>query len=329
MPLLSIIVPAYNCASYLNECLDSVLCQLPGDYELVVVDDDSTDGTPDIVSSYEAAHANVKALYCEHKGASGARNAGLAAATGAFVAFIDCDDILQPGFLAKSRNLMEQDVDLCIFGIERVPLSGNNEFWTVADASYPNASAFADAYIRTRSLMVYSNCNKFYRKAIIDKLGLRFAEGVDFGEDRLFNYAFIPECGRIVTSSIVMLSYLQRSTDSQSSRHVKGFFERVMHLHEAKMACFLELSQETTDDEKADFRACDLACEVKVAIDRFAAHPEERDENLPLINALVFGDADAERGDWYANPEDLGIVLDGLRKASDKGLPLGVPGRVV
>ena len=128
------------------------------------------------------------------------------------------------------------------------------------------------------------------------------------------------ECGRIDTSSIVMLSYLQRSTDSQSSRHVKGFFKRVMHLHEAKMACFLELSQETTDDEKADFRASDLACEVKVAIDRFAAHPEERDENLPLINALVFGDANAERGDWYANPEDLGIVLDGLRKAAGRVL---------
>lgn len=52
MSLLSIIVPAYNCASYLNECLDSVLCQLPDDYELVVVDDGSTDGTPDIVASY-------------------------------------------------------------------------------------------------------------------------------------------------------------------------------------------------------------------------------------------------------------------------------------
>ena len=296
MPTLSIIVPAYNCASYLDECLGSVLDQMPDDFELVVVDDGSTDNTPDTVASYEKAHANVKALYCEHKGASGARNAGLNAATGTFVTFIDCDDTMQPGFIAKSRSLMEQDVDLCIFGIERVPMQGDNELWTVADASYPSASAFADAYIRIRSLMVYSNCNKFYRKAIIDALGLRFDEAVEFGEDRLFNYAFIKECGRIVTSSVVMLSYVQRSLDSQSSKHVNRFFERVMSLHEAKMECFLGLSHGTTDDEKAGFRARDLASEVQVTIDRFAAHPEERDENLPLINALLLGDPNAASG---------------------------------
>ena len=94
-----------------------------------------------------------------------------------------------------------------------------------------------------------------YLKAIVDKLGLRFEEGVEFGEDRLFNYAFIKGCGRIVTSSIVMLSYLQRSEDSQSSRHVEHYFERVMGLYEAKMACFLDLAQNTTEEERLDFRA--------------------------------------------------------------------------
>ena len=291
-PLLSVIVPAYNCAGYLDECLESILGQLSEDCELVVVDDGSTDGTPDVLASYEKAYGNVKALYCAHKGTSGARNAGLEAASGSYVAFIDCDDTMKPGFIAESRHLMEQDIDLCIFGIERVPLSGNSEFWTVADASYPSASAFADAYIRKRHLLVYSNCNKYYRKAVIEKLGLRFDEEVDFGEDRLFNYAFIRGCGRIETSSIVMLSYLQRSADSLSSRHVDRFYERIMSLHEAKMACFLNLSKGTTEYEKADFRAYDVSRETEVTIERFDAHPEERIENLPLVNARAFGGSD-------------------------------------
>ena len=304
MPLLTVIVPAYNCADYLDECLGSVLDQLPEDCELVVVDDGSTDSTADMLASYEA-HGNVKVLYCEHKGASGARNAGLMAASGDYIAFVDCDDTMKPGFLAQSRDLMEQDFDLCIFGIERVPMQGSAELWTVADAVYPSASAFADTYIRTRSLMVYSNCNKFYRKAIIDASGLRFAEGVEFGEDRLFNYAFIRECGRIRTSSLVMLTYLQRSMDSQSSRHVERYFERAMSLHEAKMECFLGLSKGTTAEEKADFRARDLAREVQVAIERFEAHPEERAESLPLIN-------------------DLGFVLEGADEDAGKLAGLGI-----
>lgn len=286
-PQLTVIVPAYNCADYLGECLDSVLCQLPDAAELVVVDDGSVDETAKALAAYEATHANVKAIYREHRGASGARNAGLEVASGDYIAFIDCDDTMNPGFIDQTRELLEQDADLYIFGIERVPLNGDNKLWTVGDAVYPSASAFADAYIRTRNLMVYSNCNKLYRKSIIDKAGLRFDEEVEFGEDRLFNYAFIRECGRIVTSSIIMLSYLQRSENSMSSRHVEHYFERVMSLHEAKMDCFLGLSQETSEAEKADFRSFDLSCEIEGTKARYEAHPVERDENQPLIDELL------------------------------------------
>jgi hypothetical protein len=291
-PLLSIVIPTYNCAGYLDECLRSVLDQLPGDCELVVSDDGSTDDTTKLLASYEAAYDGLKVLYNEHKGASGARNAGLDAASGAYVAFIDCDDMLIPGFLDESHHLLEQDIDLCIFGIERMHIDGNSEFWTVLDAEYPNASAFADEYIRNRHLLVYSGCNKFYRKAIIDELSLRFDETTDFGEDRLFNYAFIQKCGRIVTSSAIMLAYLQRSMDSLSSKRICGYYERAMSLHKAKMACFLNLSQGTTVDQKLDFIAYGFSREIEATMDRFSLHPEERNENLPLINARVFGDAD-------------------------------------
>ena len=303
-PLLSIVIPTYNCADYLDECLHSVLDQLPGDCELVAVDDGSTDGTADLLASYEAAYDCLKVLYNRHKGASGARNAGLDAASGAYVAFVDCDDMLKPGFLAESRHLLEQDIDLCIFGIERLHIDGNSEFWTVSDAEYPNAPAFADEYIRNRHLLVYSGCNKFYRKAIIDELGLRFDETTDFGEDRLFNYYFIERCGRIVTSSAIMLAYLQRSLDSLSSKHIDGYYERAMSLHEAKMACFLNLSQGTTEEQKLDFLAYGLSREIEMTVDRFSAHPDERAENLPLVNARVFGDAnDADE------PVDALIVM--------------------
>lgn len=95
---LSIIVPAYNCEAYLDECLESVTSQLPPDCELIVVDDGSQDSTPRKLAALDGVQDNLCILLREHGGASAARNAGLAAANGEFIAFLDCDDRMCPGF---------------------------------------------------------------------------------------------------------------------------------------------------------------------------------------------------------------------------------------
>ena len=74
--LLSIIVPTYNCEAYLEEGLDSILSQMPEDYELIIVDDGSTDGTRQKLAAYEGRQVNLQICYAEHRGASGARNTG-------------------------------------------------------------------------------------------------------------------------------------------------------------------------------------------------------------------------------------------------------------
>ena len=134
--LLSIVIPTYNCESYIDECLhsvlsqlrlNSILSQLPSNCELVLVDDGSRDATCSILEAYRNAHKNLKIIKNEHKGASAARNAGLLAAGGEFVSFIDCDDCMKEGFLEKSLPMTESGADLYIFGIERSLLSGNRE----------------------------------------------------------------------------------------------------------------------------------------------------------------------------------------------------------
>lgn len=200
------------------------------------------------MSRYEENYDNVHVVYRAHKGASAARNAGLNAAAGEFVTFIDCDDCMRDGFLRDSLPLLDKKTELYIFGIERLPLSGIRELWTVCDRVYPGVSAFADEYVRIRQLMIYSNCNKFYRRSVIEKCRLRFDESMDFGEDRLFNFRYLSGCrGRILTSSLIMLRYIQRSVNSMSSKHIPGYFSCVRRLHEAKMNCFLTLSKDTTN----------------------------------------------------------------------------------
>ena len=306
---LSVIIPTYNCRDYLDEGLRSVLGQLPADCELILADDGSDDGTAELLARYEGIYENVHAVYGTHKGASAARNAGLDKASGEFVTFIDCDDCMREGFLSESLPLLDDRTDLYIFGIERIPLSGSRELWEVRDRVYPDVSAFADEYIRVRSLLIYSNCNKFYRRSIIEQLRLRFDEDKDFGEDRLFNYRYLPGCrGQIRTSSLIMLRYIQRSACSMSSRHIPSYFSCVRLLHKAKTDCFLSLSGNTDDEEKRNFIASDFSCEVRNTLARFAQHPEEKAENLPAINRIVFGETDDGSG-----PLDVLVVLGSSR----------------
>jgi glycosyltransferase involved in cell wall biosynthesis len=302
------------------------LCQLPSDCELIVVDDGSDDGTARRLAAYDGTREGLRVFYREHRGASGARNAGLSAARGEYVTFIDCDDCMQPGFLPENLPAPAQDADLYIFGIERFPLSGVPEKWTVSDRVYRDAAAFADEYVRVRQLMIYSNCNKFYRRSVIEDLGLRFDENVVFGEDRLFNYRFLTGCGRVATSSQIMLRYIQRSDDSMSARHVPRYFEQVMELHRAKIRCFLSLSTGTTEEERRTFAARDLAGEIGHTVERFPAHPGEEAENMPAVNALVFG-AFPELGEllrekgvsdsalWHRTDTGRRLVLEYLRNA--------------
>ncbi len=300
-PLLTIIVAAYNCEAYLEEGLHSILDQMTPEHELILVDDGSSDGTRELLAKYEGRQDNLHVHYGSHRGASGARNLGLANARGKYVAFMDCDDCLQEGFLAESMPLLSTDPALCIFGIERIFLSGESECWKVADRTYKSVSEFADDYIRTRRLLIYSNCNKFYRRRIIEEGTdgpIRFEEGTAFGEDRLFNYRYLTECGRqgagapggatdgttdettgrapdgapegaagneVITSSMVMLRYLQRSEESMSTKTALQSEEQLMRLHQEKMDCFLGLSRGTTEQERQDFIAYDLKKEKENA----------------------------------------------------------------
>ena len=312
-PLFSIILPAYNCEAFLSQGMESVLRQLPEDGELIVVDDGSMDGTARILKQYEGSRENLRIEYAAHSGASGARNRGLSLARGEYVAFLDCDDCLQDDFLEKSRPLLDEKAGLYIFGIERVRIDGNSEFWTVRDRIYDSVSDFADEYIRTRQLLIYSNCNKFYRRSLLEEAGLRFEEGLSFGEDRLFNYRYLELLDRqeqraaVITSSMLMLRYIERDRLSQSTKYVPQYFRQAMRLHEEKMRCFLALSRGTSKEERLDFEAYDLSRETETAIERFQVHPEEREENLPEINRMVFGGPYEHR----AKPDILVILGSG------------------
>jgi glycosyltransferase involved in cell wall biosynthesis len=104
-PLVSVLVPVLNVAELLPRCLDSLLAQTHRPLEIIVVNDGSTDASSDVIERYAAGHPEVRTIHQEHRGLGPARNAALAIADGEYVAMVDADDWVEPGFLADTVRL--------------------------------------------------------------------------------------------------------------------------------------------------------------------------------------------------------------------------------
>jgi len=121
MPKLSVIVPCYNGEAFVSRAVDSALAQTYENLEIILVDDGSTDGSPAICDAYAAADARVQVIHQKNAGLSAARNAGMAVATGEYIAFLDADDYLVPEAYEKLLGAMaEHHADCACCGYTHV-----------------------------------------------------------------------------------------------------------------------------------------------------------------------------------------------------------------
>lgn len=177
----SVLVPCFDLAPWIRACLDSVRAQACGDWECVVVDDGSTDGSAAILAQYAAADGRFRILRQEHAGVGAARNVALAAAQGEWILFLDGDDVLAPDALARVSAAVASHpgAKAVRFGYAR--FEGT---WTVGGAAGTPHPALVDVsrQVPMDALRSYLWQFAFRREAVE---GLRFAR-YRRGEDRLF-----------------------------------------------------------------------------------------------------------------------------------------------
>ena len=106
--MISVIIPVYNVAAYLPECLESILVQDYANLEIILIDDGSTDDSGVICNNYAQKDARVKVIHQKNGGAAAAKNAGLRVATGEYLAFADSDDYLEPDAYSHMMMLLKQ-----------------------------------------------------------------------------------------------------------------------------------------------------------------------------------------------------------------------------
>jgi len=115
MPKVSVIVPVFNTAQYLEECLTSILNQSLADIEIICIDDGSKDGSLGILRRFSESDNRIKVLTQENSGAGVARNLGMKHATGTYLSFLDSDDVFEPSMLERLYNLAEErDLDIAV-----------------------------------------------------------------------------------------------------------------------------------------------------------------------------------------------------------------------
>ena len=121
MPKISVIVPVYNTEKYLNRCIDSILAQTFTDFELLLIDDGSTDCSGKICDEYAAKDSRVRVFHKENGGVSSARNMGLDNAQGEWITFVDSDDWVHEDFLKKRLALaLNDNADIAYCDVEYV-----------------------------------------------------------------------------------------------------------------------------------------------------------------------------------------------------------------
>lgn len=190
MAKVSVIVPVYNAEKYLNQCVDSILAQTITELECILVDDGSTDSSPAICDEYAARDSRVKVIHKPNGRASSARNAGIRAARGEYIAFVDSDDWISPDMYER---MLEPGADICLCDYVRFNQDTECPFTqtNVAGGFYNKEQMRKDIYPHLvmdglEYPITISNWALLIRRSVICDNGLRYREDIHISEDSPF-----------------------------------------------------------------------------------------------------------------------------------------------
>lgn len=222
---ISIIIPVFNAEQFVRDCLKSVLNQTYRNIQVIVVNDGSTDGSLQICENVAACSEKVHVITQKNQGVSSARNAGLRAADGQYVIFVDSDDCVESDMCAALLEAAKQrDSDLVISGVSYFRSGGKCVSSSLPEnaADFP-LNSFQSAFDELfQKGLINSPWNKLYKKSLITCC---FPEQITLGEDLLFNLNYLKNCRVITTLPKSFYHYRISGEDTLSSAYRDDGFD--------------------------------------------------------------------------------------------------------
>lgn len=205
-PFLSIIIPVYNTDKYLSYCLDSVLAQNFTDYEIILIDDGSTDDSPVLCDQYAAAHPRIRCFHQANCGHTATRQKGFRVSRGQYIAFVDSDDWVSPdmyGRMCTAARETGADIVHCNFTAVmprsqkdcNIPFpAGFYSKEQLAETVYPNMIYFGTYFVFGVAPNLW---NKLFRRDLLEKYLFRLPNSIIVGEDGLITYPCMLEASSV------------------------------------------------------------------------------------------------------------------------------------
>ncbi len=210
---VSVIIPVYNIASYIGNCLNSVISQTYTNIEILCVDDGSDDNSADVIESFSSGDSRIRYFRKENAGVSSARNKGLDCAVGDFVFFLDGDDYIHPEAIALSVECAEKTGADMVCSRYTITSSLSEKSESVTD--YRCYDADFETLFKKGDKLGKSSCAKLIRKSVTENI--RFPEGISVGEDGCYIIKLMNENIKAVILDKVLYYYFKREGSATTS----------------------------------------------------------------------------------------------------------------
>lgn len=311
---LSIIVPVYNVEAFLTKCVDSLLAQdLPeDDFEIILVDDGSTDSSGALCDTLAAEHGNIRVIHQQNRGLSGARNAGIPGASGDYVMFVDSDDFLCPNVLGTLVGLMEsKELDILRFNYQNVNMDGavfEPNKYVKPFVDYSDEVCDGEMFLNKRLGYACYAWQFLVKASLLRQEGNGFKEGIYF-EDVEWTPRILLQARRVASTDTVVYNYLfrtgsiARNKDAEKKR--KAIRDKMTILEG-----FAALKPQVKDDRWFRGMSSQIALSIFDIVGRFF-YPERKDYIRALKRQVAFplstyhATKSSKRKIWLANVSPL------------------------
>lgn len=246
-PLISVIVPVYNVAPYLRQCVESILSQSYQHLEVLLVDDGSTDESGRICDDYASQDKRVRVIHKQNGGLSSARNVGLQHATGEWIAFVDSDDWIEPELFARCLQEIDQhpDLDLVRFGFNCCYPQGEEHSLTYRKEPFLELEGRTDVYPEDlfcgKGAILATVWSSLYRASVLKKLGITFIEGL-IHEDEYFTAELYARMRTLKARKIDVYGYNYRLQRSGAITFNQDYLRSLDHLGKGFQSLLKRLS---------------------------------------------------------------------------------------
>lgn len=256
-PKFSIIIPVYNVAPCLRECLDSVLSQTIENLEVLAVDDGSTDGSGKIIDEYAVNDQRIIVLHKGNAGVSSARNAGIDLAHGEYLCFVDGDDIVSPTYLQDLYEAMG-DADSSMGGFKTFGLPDKLGRFVIPEARKVDTleeNLFRFYNIQNTLALRYL-WNRMFKASIIRNRRIRFREDIYYKEDGLFVIQYLCQSNGVVGVTDSVIYNYRRTPNGAIGSVMYAFDEKLLTNLTAHVLILQELREKEISNKTLSIAIC-------------------------------------------------------------------------